>query len=314
MTPDQVPSLYQESQDAIMAPLVMRHGLMHSITELGHINDPAQADDLGHAPMAGSIEHKSSIYASGGGRTLRVGQPEFSYWDMPGMRAIELLDLFTVATQDDTWARGEKKNLNQTIQANTTLSRQAQIFHTNRDEETAKADGVSGLGLININTAPYQVLSALFYGITPTSDQRFTHSILSAQSAVEIARVLKEHRPYEKLSDLRVLTPLLANATTYTPSLSTNTLSDGKSLAAVFDRAREEGFGKMISLCTMQSRAFRVYVIGESLSAKGIREQDSLLEASLLLLPKHEKDKKDDNSHAILIPVVQQKEWLPSAR
>ena len=155
---------------------------------------------------------------------------------------------------------------------------------------------------------------SLFYGITPTSDQRFTHSILSAQSAAEIARLLKEHRPYEKLSDLRVLTPLLANATTYTPSLSTNTLSDGKSLAAVFDRAREEGFGKMISLCTMQSRAFRIYVIGESLSAKGIREQDSLLEASLLLLPKHKKDKKDDASDAILVPVVQQKEWLPSAR
>ena len=353
MPPDQVSSLYQESRDAITAPLVMRHGPMHSIAELGHINDPAQADDLGHAPMAGSMDHKSSIYASGGGRTLRVGQPEFSYWDVPGMRAIELLDLFTVATQDDTWAQGEKKNLNQTIQANATLSRQAQIFHTNRDEETAKADGVrqtniltpgcmctyrpshngsltqhpfgfpvsavdeyeiSGLGLININTAPDQVLSALFYGITPTSDQRFTHSKISAKSAVEIARVLKEHRPYEKLSDLRVLTPLLANATTYTPSLSTNTLSDGKSLAAVFDRAREEGFGKMISLCTMQSRAFRVYVIGESLSAKGIREQDSLLEASILLLPKHEKDKKDDDSDAILIPVVQQKEWLPSAR
>ena len=378
MPPDQVSSLYQESRDAIMAPLVMRHGPMHSIVELGHINDPAQADDLGHAPMAGSMDHKSSIYASGGGRTLRVGQPEFSYWDVPGMRAIELLDLFTVATQDETGPQGENKSLHQTIQANTTLSHQAQIFHTHRDEETAKADGVppaaqetagetargrlplgshesarrasptestqtsilppgcmstyclrkasnstqdpsgfpvsavdrceiSRLGLININTAPDQVLSALFYGITPTADQRFTNSMISAKSSTELARLLKEHRPYEKLSDLRIITSLLANATTYTPSLSTNILSDGKSVAAVFDRAREEGFGKMISLCTMQSRAFRVYVIGESLNTKGTQEHNSLLEASILLLP---KDKKDDENHVTLIPVIERKEWL----
>ncbi len=285
MTPDEVISPYEPWRDSKTAPLFLRHGPMNSIVELGNINDPAQADDLGAAPAAGSSENRASIYASGGGRTLRVGQPEFPYWDTPGKRAIDLIDLFTVAT---------------------TNNRSAAIA---RDEQTSASSSLWRQGLINVNTASTQVLTSLFYQITPTSDQRFTNSSISLTTAQELAAYLQKQRPYEKLSDLSIMTPLLANATTYTPSLSTNVLIGGKPLAAVFDRAREEGFGKFISLCTLQSRAFRVYILGETLNAQGERSATALLEASILLLPNQE-EKKPPFSESSLIPKIAKKQWL----
>lgn len=238
MMPDQIPSPYQ-NEDALHAPCVIRHGPMNSIVELGNIHDPAQADDLGAAPEAGSSNHQASIYASGGGRTLRIGQPEFSYWDVPGKRAIELLDLFTVTSN-------KKKR-----------------------------------GLININTAPHEILTAIFYGITPTSDQRFLHSKIQLDAAERLATLLEEHRPYEKISDLRLLTPLLANAETYSPTLSFNVTSENVPLAAVFDRAREEGFAKMISLCTIYSHTFRIFILGQALDRYGNCSAESMMEAIL---------------------------------
>lgn len=291
MTPDEVPSPYNEACDAMMAPLVLRKGAMNSIVELGNINDPAQADDIGAAPNAGSSHSKSSIYASGGGRTLRIGQPEFSYWDVPEKRAINLIDLFTVATTNNPSATVIK---------------------------TAVTKGVSSSiiwreGLINVNTAPHEVLTALFYGIKPTSDERFTNSTITSATAEELATFLEEHRPYEKLSDLRIITPLLANAMTYTPSLSVNV--SGENLAAVFDRAREEGFGKIISLCSVQSRAFRIYILGQSLNAAGKELGEALLEAAVVLLPQKKRTVSEASVHEgeeeeILVPVVQKREWL----
>jgi hypothetical protein len=301
VTPAQVPSSYLESRDAMMAPLVLRHGPMQSIAELGHINDPAQADDLGAAPNVGAADNKSSIYGSGGGRTLRIGQPEFSYWDRPGERAIELIDLFTVTSTNNTTVQIKKNGI---------LMQHSSGF----PDSVIDQNEIGGLtiwreGLININTASLNVLAALFYGISPTSDARFTHSAISKTTAEELATFLEEHRPYEKLSDLHILTPLLANATTYTPPLSTNILSEGRPLAAVFDRAREEAFGKMISLCTVESRAFRAYVIGESLSVTGKKVREAFLEAVIILLPGQVQSEGTPYS-SLLIPVIQKKEWL----
>jgi Tfp pilus assembly protein PilX len=290
ITPDQITSPYNEARDAMMAPLVLRKGPMNSIVELGNVNDPAQADDLGTAPNAGSSDDKSSIYASGGGRTLRIGAPEFSYWDVPGKRAIELLDLFTVATTNNSLAA---------------------ISYSEKEIRPT----MWRKGLINVNTAPHEVLTALFNGITPTSDQRFTSSTITVTTAEALASLLEEHRPYEKLSDLEILTPLLANATTYTPSLSINIAGEAAPLAGVFDRAREEGFGKMISLCSVQSRAFRVYILGQALTTRGKPTGEALLEASIVLEPSKNQQASDFSSHESsstpsLFPIVQKREWL----
>jgi len=80
---------------------VIRKGPMNAIGELGNIYDPVQADDAGEAPKAGG-KGRENVFCCGGGRTLRFGQPEFhaanpkSDWDVPGKRALDLIDLFTV--------------------------------------------------------------------------------------------------------------------------------------------------------------------------------------------------------------------------
>ena len=98
-TPAQVSTVYDPINDGPAAPAVLANRAMQSIGELGHIFDPAQAADDLSAPKSSEPPVNDKI--SGGGRTLRIGQPEFRSssthtWDTNGRRAIELLDLFTV--------------------------------------------------------------------------------------------------------------------------------------------------------------------------------------------------------------------------
>lgn len=167
-------------------------------------------------------------------------------------------------------------------------------------------------GLINVNTAPHQVMTALFYGITPTSDRRFTNSQISSPIAEQLATFLEEHRPYEKLSDLAIITPFFVNANTYEPPLATNVTGDNPPRAAVFDRAREEAFGKMISLCTVQSRAFRVYLLGQSLDPLGKPNGEAMMEATIALLPNDQDINTDTMSSSVLTltPMVNNMRWL----
>ena len=250
--PSSVPSSYTESAEAPKAIAVVANRAMQTIGELGHIFDPAQADDAGQAPAAG-VGANNSTFASGGGRTLRIGQPEFSYanntWATNGKRAIELIDLFTV-------------NSTNAIVTNAPAAR----------------------GRINVNTANPEVIEALFFGISPTSDRRFTNSTLSSNAITALVQTITTNRPYNKLSDLHRLTPALVNATNYVPGLSTNTA--GTNLAAVVaDRAREEAFAKVVELCTVQSRAFRIFVVGQSLQPSNLKVLGQAAVESVVTLP-----------------------------
>ena len=256
--PDAIPSSYNEESDAITAPSVLRKGPMTSLAELGNIFDPAQVDDQGQAPKAGSA---SSSFCCGGGRTLRIGQPEFQFtgtnynWNVPGKRAVELLDLFTLTDEG-------------------------------RKPGSAKHGTNEGIpGRININTASHPVLTALFSGISVTSDRRFTNSIIGTKAADTLATLVEEHRPYSRLSDLSILTTNLVNAETYTPPLSQNIIGSSPPTADIFDRAREEGLGKILGHCIFQTRVFHLYVLGESLDRKGRTTGRSLMEGILRLKP-----------------------------
>ncbi len=271
-TPDMVPSPYIPGAKECQAPYVLRKGPMRSLGELGNIFEPAQVDDKGHAPMAGTPE---TLFCSGGGRTLRIGQPEFHYddaavdWDAEGKRATELLDLFTLN-------EGRPPDLNQ--------------FGTNAGTP----------GRINVNTASHAVLTALFNGIIVTSDTRFTNSMIEDEEADKLASLIEEKRPFSRLSDLRILTPKLANAKTFTPPLSTNVQGSSPPVADVFDRAREEAFGKAIGHCILQTRVFRIYALGESLNRSGKPNGRALMEGLLRLTP---------NSEGVLIPTLHDIRW-----
>ena len=257
-TPDQIPSSYRAGAEETQAPFVIRKGPMRSLGELGHLFDPAQVDDLLEAPQAGTPK---SPFCAGGGRTLRIGQPESHVlnpsvdWDTEGKRAVELLDIFTLA---DT---GRQPGTNQ-IATNT---------------------GVPGR--INVNTASHPVLTALFSGITVSSDARFTNSTIGTNAADQLATLLERNRPYGRLSDLRILTPSLCRADTFTPPLSKNIPGISPAVADVFDRAREEAFGKVIGHCTLQSRTFRLVVVGESLNQSGKTTGRSILDTLVRMTP-----------------------------
>ena len=151
-----------------------------------------------------------------------------------------------------------------------------------------------------MNTAPHSVLTALFTGLAVTSDRRFTNSTLSAASVEKLAAMLENQRPFSRLSDLRLLTTDLVNAESYTPPLGRNVPGSSPPVADVFDRAREEAFGKVIGHCVLQTRTFRLHVIGESVTTKGKTSSRTLLECLIRLIP-------DDSGN--LIPSIHDLHW-----
>jgi hypothetical protein len=233
IAPDAVISSY-DPETARDAPCYLRNGPMESIGELGHIFDPAQADDQGNASPGGT---PNSFFVSGGGRSLRIGQPEFPYWDVPGKRAHHLLDLFTI--------------------------------------NAATPSGYPEVaGRINVNTAGPEVLAALLENIEINTDEGVPpgHPI----SEHLLAGIL-ERRPFLSLGDLAPALSNFVHAAGYEPW---NNLALGDPVH-VMDRAREELLARIINLTTLQSRAFRIYAVGQTLAASGSAGAQCALEAAV---------------------------------
>jgi len=275
VAPDAIASPYDPGRDAILAPSVVRKGAMRSIGELGNIYDPAQADDSGEAPKTGGTG-RSNPFGCGGGRTLRFGQPEFHVatrkndWDLPGKRALDLVDLFTV--NDPARKPG------------------------------ASSPGTdSGIpGRINVNTASHAVLTSLFTGVSATSDRRFPDCVISATSVEKLASLVEEHRPFNRLSDLGILTTNLVNAETYLPNLSRNLPGSSPPAADVFDRAREEAFARIIGHCSVQSRTFRIVAVGQALDTRGNPLSTEVTEGIISLAP---------DAKGRLVPDIHRSRW-----
>ncbi|MDD5260473.1 MAG: hypothetical protein PHD76_01355 [Methylacidiphilales bacterium] len=251
MAPDCVPSAYSEATDAANAPFYIRNGNMQSPGELGNIFDPAQADSTGAAPSGGK---PPGIFVAGGGRTLRIGQPEFSYWDSPGRRAMELLDLFTANP----------------INTGTGYSEMS--------------------GRININTAPREALEALFCGLRIESDGGLHGNVeskiskITADGALTLSSAIIAERgkngAFRKLSDLYRILPVLNRADSYDPPLGNG---PGKQAPLAMDRAREECFGKICNLVATQSRSYRIVATGQALDPAGRTCAQTFIEAIVSL-------------------------------
>lgn len=244
-TPSQVPSGFQSS-DTNNAIAVIRNGPMLSIGELGHIFDPAQAADDLAAPTGGT---PSAPFVAGGGRTLRIGQPEFQVantnsWDTNASNptdraAIQLLDLFTV-------------------------------------NPTNSSGSPFAIGRINPNTASVEVLASMLAGIRVSSDGGVNAASLT--NTTNLAHTIISNRPYNKFSDFRKFVPMFAVGTNYSPAIATNQ-GGGTTNLAVMDRMREEAFGKLVQHLTLQSRTYRVFCLGEFVDTAGRPVSRSYLEA-----------------------------------
>jgi len=253
LTPDQyaTPAPYSSS-DSNAAPEVIRNGPMVSIGELGHVFDPAYANDvLTATPPSADGGGYSGAYLNGGGRSLRIGRPEATStagaqysWTNSGEPAINLLDLFTV---------------NNTNTSSTTGATNINVINTNMLYGGA-------VGRINPNTASSNVLAAVFSGIQITSDPTLTNSSGGPTVLTNVPAMASNviaNRPYSCLSDLYKTMPIFDAYTNYYPNFTLNT----SGYLNVFNRVHQEAFGKWVQHLTVQSRAYRIYVIGQVLDS-----------------------------------------------
>jgi hypothetical protein len=220
-------------------------GSLASVTELGNVWDPAQlsytvANPGGALPDIPNTATKSARGA--GGHTLAIGRPEFSMFDQNGMRAWQLLDVFSA--------------------------------------KTSSTNFTNTAGLVNINTASRDVLRSLAAGILQNSDTGIQPSSLQPPpngnglypptSAANVqadlfADTVINSRPLLSTSALSAIRdsqgqPFFGNPNQYnsqTPPTEWN------------DPGREELFAKIYNLATTRSRNFRVFVTGQSLDKNG---------------------------------------------
>lgn len=214
---------------------ISNSGQFVSVTELGHIFDPAQWKISTTGDRWSDIDGTTPADQKyGGGFTLRIGRPEFTRFDQPGARSSQLLDIFTAGARRET------------------------------------------RGLVNLNTAPREVLRALAAGILLKRDPDIAPAELN--SSFYAPRVSDEA---DKFADAVIATRNTA------PLVSTSQLAHVRepSGAAFFgntaqwtapqtpptewnDRGTEELFARIFDLTAVRSRNFRVFVTGQSVDPR----------------------------------------------
>jgi hypothetical protein len=211
-----------------------------SITDLGNVWDPAQLSYLVTNPGGALPDIPSSATLSskgGGGHTLAIGRPEFSAFDQNGMRAWQLLDVFS-----------------------------ANSF-TNVTTNAA--------GRVNLNTASRDVLRSLAAGILLNRDSAMTltgnpplYSPMDTKVADRFADAVINARPLLSASALSAIRdsqgqPFFGNSNQYNSNTNQTAPTEWN------DPGREELFAKIYNLATTRSRNFRVFVTGQSLDKNG---------------------------------------------
>jgi hypothetical protein len=285
-TPDTLPNPYGTT-NAFAAPEFVRNGPMVSIGELGHVFDPAYASDNQSTnqdgsygtPPAPSSTSFWSPFQVGGGRSLRIGRPDAppagvtlsspaNDWNVPGERAQSLLDLFTI----------NNANTNAANATNTIL-------------QSMTSGGA--LGRINPNTASTNVLAAVLSGIQLNSSTNASNPTIPTTfftNAVNVAAQIVANRPYSSLSDFYTNMPMLTTNVNYSPNWNmqyTNGFAAPNvvhlAAPAVFNRTYQELFGKLVQHLTVQSRTYRIYVIGQVLDSSQKPHGSVAMEAGVYL-------------------------------
>lgn len=220
---------YPPNQPAMAPAFISNEGSYGSLAELGHIFDPAQwekiTDPADHTPQK----------TAGGGLSLAIGRPEFPPFDKDGLRAAQLLDIFSP-----------------TPAAGVTAHR----INVNTAPREVLRSLFVGLEL-SADPANPEIVPPLEYEI---GDILADHVI---------ARRMEF--PLRGLSDLNLICketlpglerePFFGNPAAYPV---------GKTPPEQWDDAgREELFRKTLGLVTFQSKIFRIVVMAEVLDASG---------------------------------------------
>jgi hypothetical protein len=232
--PPPTPNPIPQSTKAVTT--ISNAGSYATVAEFGNIYDPAQWNIVPDANGRWSdIAASATADANyGGGMTLRIGRPEFTKFDKPGLRAWQLLDLFHVGGRVNT--RG-LVNIN-----------------------TASRDVLRALGAnVLLNRDP-----DISFSPSPSPSPGFYPPFNSKQADVFADAVIAA-RPFLSAAQLATVqiagssTPLFGNPAAWSTSAPTEWN----------DSAAEEYFAKLFPLATIRSRNFRVFVTGQAVDKNG---------------------------------------------
>ena len=230
-------SLALPPTQSAMAPGFISNKNLVSLAEIGNIFDPAQWANVESTAADPSKD-------AGGGFTLAVGRPEYAKFDKDGMRAAQLLDLFTI-----------------------------------KDSAATK-----DICKVNVNTAPREVLRTLVAGQLLSNDlvnatyypakdfsigDRFADAVIASRNKA----------PLRGLSDLAMVRKNPSEARNYaTPNRDTEPFFGSRvqypgttSPPDTWDDAgREELFQRVCNLVTFRGKTFRIIVAGEAVDKSGV--------------------------------------------
>jgi type II secretory pathway pseudopilin PulG len=260
---NQLPDLTHGKEEA--PTRLSNNSRFYSVTELGRTYDPVMWQTLGGASPSllsgstwGSVNSSSTSSGNhGGGNTLRIGRAEHPKFDIPGLRAAHLLDL----------------------------------FHTGNalSEDAAQREGllVKIQGQVNLNTASRPALRQLIAGsLGQDPEIRKFVSDTHTGGASKIPEV--EKLSGSSVPDVTAVADRIAGAIMRSrPFASTGELADTRESngtrvfgnADLFpgfgnssypmlqwtDSAAEETFARAHEASTVRSRNFRIWVVGQSL-------------------------------------------------
>jgi len=220
---------YPPNQPTMAPALISNVGSYLSLAELGNIFDPAQWEDI--TDNAAYAPQKNA----GGGLSLAIGRPEFPPFDKDGLRAAQLLDIFSIPAA--ATRRAHRVNLN-----------------------TAPREVLRSLfGGVVLSADPANP------GLAPPLENEI--------GDIFADRVIATRRefPLRGLSDLNLIAtqPLggtkgelfFGNPAAYPEDKTPPEQWD--------DAGREELFRKSIGLVTFQSKIFRIVSMAELLDANG---------------------------------------------
>lgn len=244
------------------APLFVRNGAMQSIGELGHITDPARVAGPGGINLS-----------RGGGRTLRVGQPEHPLWyDGRATNASRawaswrLADIFTTTSRSNastaTSATGAPTN---------SLGVARGVTNTN-------GAIVAIPGLINPNGALRDggaAWRAALHGLAfhPTTgglgERTMAGKTADVDAVVNAVRARLTNVSAAGLPAGTVNAFWERGELSELPVLNSGGSLAGVSMNDVFDRGREELVRRSLEMVTPRGSVFSVYVVGQALQVNG---------------------------------------------
>jgi PilX N-terminal len=250
------------------APLFVRNGALRSIGELGHITDPART--RGGGGLAERL-------VRGGGRTLRIGQPEVGLNSYPGNATVwwyagsqtnvsrtwtswRLADIFTTTT---TGANGAAAAANPGVWRTTNSFTIPGLINPNgalRDNGAALKAAL--FGFVG-EPSPSAVGGGTEQGATGTAAASFNVTSVVANVIGRLNTVAGTGLPTGSLN------PFWERGEISELRLLNTGTALGLNISNVFDRGREELVRRTIEMITTRGSIFSAYIVGQSLQVVG---------------------------------------------